>query len=102
MRLTVFAGPTKSCSKNRSELNVSPFFRVISLLHSIPIVFYDQIGNGESTHIKDKPADFWNPELFMDELDNLLKHLGIYENFDLLGHSWGGKPPNATSRISLS
>ncbi|KAF8193013.1 Alpha/Beta hydrolase protein [Pholiota molesta] len=56
----------------------------------IPVVFYDQIGNGESSHIKDKPNDFWTAELFMDELDNLLKHLGIYDNFDLLGHSWGG------------
>lgn len=26
----------------------------------------------------------------MDELDNILQKLGIYENFDLLGHSWGG------------
>jgi len=56
----------------------------------IPVVFYDQIGNGESSHIKDKPKEFWTAELFMDELDNLLKHLGIYGNFDLLGHSWGG------------
>ena len=27
----------------------------------------------------------------MDEIDNLLKHLGIYDDFDLLGQSWGGK-----------
>ena len=26
----------------------------------------------------------------MDELDNLLKKLGIYDDFELLGHSWGG------------
>lgn len=26
----------------------------------------------------------------MDELENLLKHLGIEGDFDLLGHSWGG------------
>ncbi|KAF5310071.1 hypothetical protein D9619_010311 [Psilocybe cf. subviscida] len=57
---------------------------------NVPTVLYDQIGNGESSHIKNKPAEFWNPKLFMDELDNLLKHLGIYENFDLLGHFWGG------------
>ena len=27
----------------------------------------------------------------MDELDNLTKALGIHEDFDLLGQSWGGK-----------
>jgi len=26
----------------------------------------------------------------MDELDNLTRALGIHEDFDLLGHSWGG------------
>ena len=57
---------------------------------SIPVVFYDQIGNGESSHIKNKPDTFWRAELFMDELDNLLKKLGIYDDFELLGHSWGG------------
>jgi len=58
--------------------------------HSIPVVFYDQIGIGESSHLPDKPKEFWTPEIFMDELDNLLAHLGISDNFDLLGHSWGG------------
>ncbi|KJA18970.1 hypothetical protein HYPSUDRAFT_908552 [Hypholoma sublateritium FD-334 SS-4] len=58
--------------------------------YDIPIVLYDQIGNGESSHAKDKPNEFWTAELFMDELDNLLKHLGISDNFNLLGHSWGG------------
>lgn len=61
-----------------------PFFR-------IPVLFYDQLGNGESSHCEDAPPDFWTPELFMDELDNLLKTLEIYNNFDLLGQSWGGK-----------
>ncbi|KAH9474306.1 L-amino acid amidase [Psilocybe cubensis] len=55
-----------------------------------PVVFYDQIGNGASSHILDKPDTFWTVDLFMDELDNLLKYLGIYDNFLLLGHSWGG------------
>ena len=26
----------------------------------------------------------------MDELDNLVTALGIHEDFDLLGQSWGG------------
>ncbi|KAL0067012.1 hypothetical protein AAF712_006001 [Marasmius tenuissimus] len=56
----------------------------------IPLVFYDQIGNGNSSHVKDAPKDFWKPELFMDQLNGLLSHLGISDSFDLLGHSWGG------------
>ncbi|KAG2069370.1 hypothetical protein BDR04DRAFT_1101661 [Suillus decipiens] len=44
----------------------------------------------KSTHLHDKPAEFWTPELFMDELDSLLVLLGIESDFDLLGHPWGG------------
>ncbi|KAF9225061.1 proline-specific peptidase [Gyrodon lividus] len=58
--------------------------------YGIPVIFYDQIGIGESTHLPDKPKEFWTVELFMDELDNLLAKLGIETDFDLLGHSWGG------------
>jgi L-proline amide hydrolase len=54
------------------------------------VVFYDQVGNGRSTHLPDKPDGFWTVELFLDELDNLLAHLGIRERYDLLGQSWGG------------
>ncbi|OAA60601.1 Peptidase S33, tricorn interacting factor 1 [Niveomyces insectorum RCEF 264] len=41
---------------------------------SVPIVFYDQIGNGQSTHLPDKKGDeaFWTVALFCAELDNLL------------------------------
>ncbi|KAK0447861.1 Alpha/Beta hydrolase protein [Desarmillaria tabescens] len=56
----------------------------------IPVVLYDQLGNGQSTHLNDAPKEFWTPELFMDELDNLLAKLGITDHFDLLGQSWGG------------
>ena len=31
-------------------------------------VLYDQIGCGNSTHLPDKPKEFWTPELFMEEL----------------------------------
>jgi len=61
-----------------------------SIFPRIPIVFYDQLGNGESSHCPGVPKEFWTPELFMDELDNLLQSLGIYDDFDLIGHSWGG------------
>ena len=57
---------------------------------SIPVVFYDQLGSARSTHLPDKPVDFWTIELFIDELVNLLTHLGIENDYDILGHSWGG------------
>jgi L-proline amide hydrolase len=54
------------------------------------VVHYDQIGGGRSTHLRDKGADFWTVGLFLDELDNLLAHLGIDRRYHLLGQSWGG------------
>ncbi|WP_251069544.1 proline iminopeptidase-family hydrolase [Streptomyces sp. ISL-96] len=53
-------------------------------------VLYDQIGNGRSEHHGDAPAGFWTPELFVEELQALLGHLGIADGYHLLGHSWGG------------
>lgn len=71
-----------------------PYLRPLSLLcsdYDVPVVLYDQIGCGESTHFPDRQDDvsLWCPELFMDELNNLIQSLGI-KAFDLLGHSWGG------------
>ncbi|KAI4861841.1 Alpha/Beta hydrolase protein [Hypoxylon rubiginosum] len=63
------------------------------LAPSIPLIFYDQIGNGRSTHLPDKAGDeaFWSIDLFKDELDNLLLHLGMKDRpIDVYGHSWGG------------
>ena len=57
---------------------------------SRPVIFYDQIGNGRSSHIHDKEKSFWRIDLFIDELVNLLEHFNIKEEFDLVGHSWGG------------
>jgi L-proline amide hydrolase len=54
------------------------------------VVLYDQIGCGLSTHIPEAPKEFWTPELFMEELQLLVEHLGISENYFLLGQSWGG------------
>lgn len=54
------------------------------------VVHYDQIGNGRSTHLPDAPADFWTPEFFVAELENLLSALGIADRYTLLGQSWGG------------
>lgn len=55
-----------------------------------PVIHYDQLGNGRSTHLPEKAPSFWNVALFLDELQNLLDHLGIRDNYALLGQSWGG------------
>ena len=54
------------------------------------VVHYDQPGNGRSTHLRDKGANFWTPRLFLDELENLLRHLNIDGRYHVLGQSWGG------------
>lgn len=54
-----------------------------------PVVHYDQLGNGRSTHLRGIDPGFWTVALFLDELNNLLRHLGITE-YVLLGQSWGG------------
>jgi L-proline amide hydrolase len=55
------------------------------------VVFYDQLGNGNSTHLPERmgDGDFWTPELFVRELANLVDHLGIGSHH-VLGQSWGG------------
>ena len=55
-----------------------------------PVIHYDQLGVGNSTHLPDQGADFWQVPLFVEELDNLLAHLGIAGRYHLLGQSWGG------------
>ncbi|GBE89279.1 proline iminopeptidase [Sparassis latifolia] len=57
---------------------------------SIPVIFYDQIGNSRSSHLRNKPSSFWTIDLFIDELVNLLNRFSIRDSFSLLGHSWGG------------
>ena len=56
------------------------------------VVFYDQLGNGKSTHLPERMGDggFWTPELFERELQNLVEHLGIADRHHVLGQSWGG------------
>ncbi|KAL6304458.1 proline-specific peptidase [Sparassis latifolia] len=64
----------------------------LTALYAIPLVLYDQLGCGNSTHLPEKSGDgaFWTEDLFLAELDALLKHLEIQDHYDLLGHSWGG------------
>lgn len=54
------------------------------------VIHYDQLGCGNSTLLSDKGADFWTPQLFVDELDNLVDHLRQRAAFHVLGQSWGG------------
>lgn len=69
------------------------------------VIHYDQLGCGNSSHLPDAPADFWTPELFVDEFHTVRSALGIDE-YHLLGQSWGGmlgaeiavrQPPGLTS-----
>lgn len=55
-----------------------------------PVIHYDQIGNGRSTHLRDADRSYWTVELFVAELNNLLAGLGIADSYHLLGQSWGG------------
>ncbi|KAL5497746.1 hypothetical protein ACEPAH_2677 [Sanghuangporus vaninii] len=69
--------PSPSSSSSETETNA--------------VIFYDQLGTGNSSHPRDSKApSFWTPELFMEELANLLAGLGVSQKYDLLGHSWGG------------
>lgn len=74
---------------------VEPFSELWSL-YGIPVILYDQIGCGQSTHLPETAGDhsFWQPSLFVAELANLLAHLHVSDGdrpgFDLLGHSFGG------------
>ncbi|MFY9782631.1 MAG: proline iminopeptidase-family hydrolase [Acidimicrobiales bacterium] len=55
-----------------------------------PVIHYDQLGGGRSTHLPDEGPEFWTVALFLDELDNLLGFFGIADRYHLLGQSWGG------------
>jgi proline-specific peptidase len=52
-----------------------------------PIIFYDQLGCGNS----DQPNDpsLWSVEFFLEELATVRQELGL-DHIHLLGHSWGG------------
>lgn len=62
--------------------------------YGVPVVLYDQIGCGASTHLRQTAGNrsFWTMDLFIAELDNLIDHLHIRDGsgFHLFGQSWGG------------
>ncbi|XDG05303.1 hypothetical protein ABKA04_004918 [Annulohypoxylon sp. FPYF3050] len=79
----------------------------------IPLVLYDQIGCGRSTHLREKVGDeaFWTFDLFIKQLDELVDHLGVRDSgFHVLGQSWGGmlgsayaaRRPRGLRRLVLS
>jgi L-proline amide hydrolase len=53
------------------------------------VIHYDQIGCGNSSHLPDAPAEFWTPDLFVEEFHAVRTALGI-DDYHLLGQSWGG------------
>ncbi|MDD4616334.1 MAG: proline iminopeptidase-family hydrolase [Alphaproteobacteria bacterium] len=59
---------------------------LLKLSDARAILFYDQLGCGRSDRSDD--VALWNTERFADELDLLVKKLGLKE-YHLLGHSWG-------------
>ncbi|KAF9066946.1 proline-specific peptidase [Rhodocollybia butyracea] len=75
------------------------------------VILYDQLGQGNSTHLQSKPISFWTIDLFIIELENLLTHFSISGSFHLIGHSWGAtlasefvvrKQPPGLKRLVLS
>src|SRR3569833_907741 len=76
-------------------------------LYGLPVIFYDQIGCGASTHLPETAGDtsFWQEALFVAELDNLLDHLKLRDGpgFHLLGQSWGAcsVPPSLPVALAV-
>jgi L-proline amide hydrolase len=54
------------------------------------VIFYDQTGNGYSTHLPDRGAEYYTVDMFARELASLIEHLGIGGRYHVLGQSWGG------------
>lgn len=73
---------------------VEPFSDLWTSYH-IPVLLYDQVGCAKSTHLPETKGDtsFWQPSIFVAELDNLIHCLGLNDTghgYHVLGHSWGG------------
>lgn len=58
----------------------------------IPVILYQQLGAGKSTRIPERDGDkaFFSDELWFQELDNVVNKLGVVDDYDLFGRSWGG------------
>jgi L-proline amide hydrolase len=72
-----------------SHLYLRPTFDLFAQISGRKVIYYDQFGGGNSTRYPDGRG-VWTPELFMDELDNVIGHLlQVGQEFDIYGHSWG-------------
>jgi len=65
----------------------------LAFTHDIPVIMYDQIGCGNSSAIFNKdladPETFWTMDLYLDEMEAVVKYLGVKE-WDVIGNSFGG------------
>lgn len=63
-----------------------PFMKELADTDGRPIIFYDQLGCGQS----DRPSDttLWTVERFTAELTTVMNTLG-YAEYHVWGHSWG-------------
>jgi proline-specific peptidase len=60
-----------------------------ALANARRVVFYDQIGSGNSGLEEPHEVSIWQPELFVEEVGVVREALGL-ERVHVLGHSWGG------------
>jgi proline iminopeptidase len=57
----------------------------------IEVIFYDQLGSGNSDHPEGKGDQLWETARFVEEVEQVRTALGLNkDNFYLLGSSWGG------------
>lgn len=53
------------------------------------VVFYDQLGCGNSAVDEPHDPSLWTPGLYLEEIDTIRESLGLVR-CHVLGHSWGG------------
>src|SRR5438445_3669863 len=53
------------------------------------VIFYDQLGCGNSGVTAPHEASMWQPQLYVDEIAAIRDALGL-DQVHLFGHSWGG------------
>jgi len=82
--IALHGGPGAGCDY------MKPGYGDLANLTGRPVVLYDQIGCGRSSHIPDSLGNdtIWDIEMFMAEFNNLVTRLGIKE-YSMAGHSAG-------------
>ena len=60
-----------------------------TLANDRTVVFYDQLGAGNSAVESPHDPSMWTPELYVEEVDAVRDALGL-DRVHILGHSWGG------------